>query len=75
MALAYPGRWDQELDPRAPGVTVGTREELVPQPPETTENGIIDLDINDRNVMIGDYDLDGGGIGGGPPHDIVPVVN
>ena len=75
VALTYPGRWappgwvpDENND--AP-----TQEEFVPRNmfglQRPTGEGILNFDMNDRNVMIGDFDSDPGP---GHPHDQVPIV-
>lgn len=86
VALAYPGRWDRGLDPEKE--QVDTREEFIPLDelgikPLPTDQGILDMDLNDRNVLIGDYLCDfppddevageAGGGAGQHPHDRVPV--
>lgn len=77
VALAYPGQWDQGLDPETQ--TIPAREELIPQDgvggvPRPTDRGIIDFDMNDRNIMIGDYDSDVTDPANPHPHDQVPVI-
>lgn len=72
--MAYPGRWDRGLDPTE--TEVDTQEEFIPLDefggrPLPTDKGILDMDLNDRNVLIGDYDFDEEG--GAHPHDQVPI--
>ncbi|KAK2609855.1 hypothetical protein N8I77_003332 [Diaporthe amygdali] len=72
VALAYPGRWDKGLDPAKE--VVKTQEEFIPMQegqPVRTDLGLIDFDINDRNVMIGE---DESVLAPGEhPHDVVPI--
>lgn len=73
VALAYPERWDQGLDPTFQPVF--TQEEFIPTlntRPLRTDRGFVDFDMNDRNVMIGDYDRDWVAEGE-HAHDQVPV--
>lgn len=53
--MAYPGQWDGGIDPTQQEVP--TQEELIPFSAGqlmSAENGIVDFDINDRNVMVGE---------------------
>lgn len=72
VALAYPGRWDQGIDPTTQAVP--TQEEFVPLSEGqavSTVNGLIDFDINDRNVMVGE---DRSTLAAGEhPHDQSPI--
>lgn len=55
VGLAYPGRWDQGIDPTTQ--VVPTKEEFIPRSggqPVSTVDGLVDFDINDRNVMVGE---------------------
>lgn len=72
IALAYPGRWDRGLDPDTQEVP--TQEEFIPLEsgrPVSTANGLIDFDINDRNVMVGEDRSTLGPLE--HPHDRTPV--
>lgn len=73
VALAYPGRWDQGIDPTTQEVP--TKEEMIPLDelgrPVSTVNGLVDFDINDRNVMLGE---DRSTLGAAEhPHDQTPI--
>lgn len=68
------GLWTQGRDPERDTIT--PQEERIPISPGgrplSTKAGIIDLDMNERNVMIGDYDtLDPAP--GGHSHNQVPI--
>lgn len=72
VALAYPGRWDQGMDPTTQ--VVPTQEEFIPLSggrPVSTENGLVDFDINDRNVMVGEDRSTL--VAGDHPHDQTPI--
>ncbi|KAK7708436.1 hypothetical protein SLS63_013474 [Diaporthe eres] len=75
VALTYPDKWSPEGFVPTRNVDPPTKEEFVPKDAAgaalPTDLGIIDFDMNDRNVMIGDFSADPG-----PehPHDQVPVV-
>lgn len=75
VALTYPGKWAPEGFVPTNNVDAPTKEEFVPKNAAgaalPTDTGIIDFDMNDRNVMIGDFVVDPGP---GHPHDQVPVV-
>ncbi|KAL2288862.1 hypothetical protein FJTKL_03508 [Diaporthe vaccinii] len=75
VALSYPDKWAPEGFVPTRNVDAPTKEEFVPRNAAgaalPTDLGIIDFDMNDRNVMIGDFSTDPG-----PehPHDQVPVA-
>lgn len=72
VALAYPGYWDQGMNPTRQDVP--TQEEFIPTSggqPVSAEDGLVDFDINDRNVMVGE---DRSNLAAGEhPHDQTPV--
>lgn len=75
VALTYPDKWSPEGFVPTRNVDPPTKEEFVPKDAAgvalPTDLGIIDFDMNDRNVMIGDFSTDEG-----PEHahDQVPVA-
>ncbi|POS69723.1 hypothetical protein DHEL01_v211885 [Diaporthe helianthi] len=75
VALTYPGRWAPPGFAPDENNDAPTQEEFVPVnnfgTPAPTENGIINFDMNDRNILIGDFSADPGP---GHSHDQVPVV-
>lgn len=75
VALTYPGQWTAQGFVPTDNVDAPTREEFVPRDAAgaalPTDAGIIDFDMNDRNIMIGDFGTDPGP---GHAHDQVPVV-
>ncbi|POS70114.1 hypothetical protein DHEL01_v211494 [Diaporthe helianthi] len=55
VGLAYPGQWDGGLNPAYQQPP--TQEEFIPMDfgqPRSTRDGLVHLDINDRNVMLGE---------------------
>lgn len=75
VGLAYPDNWDQNLDPETAAQPIPTQEEAIPLGPDglprDSTTGVLDLDMNDRNIMIGDYDFDDRA--GGHEHAEIPV--
>lgn len=75
VALTYPDKWSPEGFVPTRNADAPTKEEFVPKSAAgaalPTDTGIIDFDMNDRNVMIGDFGTDPGP---GHPHDQVPVA-
>lgn len=75
VALTYPDRWAPQGFDSSDNIDAATREEFVPTDAAgaalPTDAGILDFDMNDRNVMIGDFGADPGP---GHPHDQVPVM-
>ena len=83
VALTYPGQWAPPGFVPTDDNDAATREEFVPTDAAgaalPTDLGILNFDMNDRNIMIGDFGGGGGGNVGGPggpghPHDQAPVV-
>ncbi|KKY35551.1 putative serine threonine protein kinase [Diaporthe ampelina] len=82
VALTYPGQWAPPGFVPTDDNDAATREEFVPTDAAgaalPTDLGILNFDMNDRNIMIGDFGGGGGNVGGpggpGHPHDQVPVV-
>lgn len=75
MALTYPDRWSPQGFVPTDNSDAATQEEFVPRNAADgalpTDTGIIDFDMNDRNVMLGDFSVDPGP---GHQHEQVPVV-
>lgn len=72
MGLAYPNRWDGGLN--AATQSVPTQEEFVPTLDGRTvpaDMGLVDFDINERNVMIGEDSASAAN--GAHAHDDVPI--
>lgn len=74
--MTYPDQWVPAGFNPTDNIDAPTQEEFVPRDAagaaQRTDTGIINFDMNDRNIMVGDFD--GAGAGPGHPHDQVPVV-
>lgn len=75
VALTYPDRWAPQGFVPTDNTDAAIQEEFVPKDAADgalpTDTGIINFDMNDRNVMLGDFGADPGP---GHSHDQVPVV-
>ncbi|KAL1851748.1 hypothetical protein Daus18300_012433 [Diaporthe australafricana] len=72
VGLGYPNRWDGGLNARTQDVP--TQEEFVPRmggQAVPADMGLVDFDINERNVMIGEDS--GNAANGAHAHDVVPI--